>query len=57
MQEELMTDEHRQKLIRLRDALTEALKNVDAILADETQGKSVSMSDSFSEDKEKFLAP
>tara|TARA_R100000005_G_C4844892_1_gene114355 strand:- start:217 stop:375 length:159 start_codon:yes stop_codon:yes gene_type:complete len=52
-----MTDEHRQKLIRLRDALTEALKNVDAILADETQGKSVSMSDSFSEDKEKFLAP
>ena len=59
-----MTDEERRHLVWLRDTLTEALENINGMLADDDAGKihkvrgeSVSMPDSFSKDKESFIAP
>ena len=55
-----MTDEQKRHLISLRDTLTKALGNINKILADtEAEGKvaTVSLPDSFSEEKEKFIAP
>tara|TARA_R110002110_G_scaffold414073_1_gene642905 strand:+ start:555 stop:746 length:192 start_codon:yes stop_codon:yes gene_type:complete len=63
-----MTDEERlRNLERLRDSLVFALGDVeraidDIVVArkrslDKVRGESVSLPDSFSEDKEKFLAP
>ena len=63
-----MTDEERlRNLERLRDSLVFALGDVeraidDIVVArkrslDKVRGESVSLPDSFSEDKENFLAP
>jgi len=59
-----MTDKQRQHLVSLRDTLTVALDNINKMLSDddkckleEMRGTTVSLPDSFSEDKEKFLAP
>ena len=63
-QETTMTDEERRHLIWLRDTLTEALENINGMLAEsgggkihKVRGETVSLPDSFSEDKEKFIAP
>ena len=61
-----MTDEQRLKQLRgVKDKLTRTLEDVDGMIADienkcklETvRGNTVSMPDSFSEDKESFIAP
>ena len=59
-----MTDEQRQYLFWLRDTLTQALDNINEMLAGDdkckletVRGNTVSMPDSFSEDKESFIAP
>jgi hypothetical protein len=61
-----MTDEQRLKQLRgVKDKLTRTLEDVDNVIADienkcmldRVRGEAVSTPDSFSEDKEKFLAP
>jgi len=60
-----MTDEQKEHLLWLRDTLTEAIENINKMLADTSsnckldkiRGEAVSMPDSFSEDKESFIAP
>ena len=59
-----MTDKQRQHLVSLRDTLTVALDNINKMLSDDdkckldtVRGNTVSMPDSFSEDKESFIAP
>ena len=60
-----MTNEERQHLLRVRDALTETLSSINKMLhnsentckIDRVRGESASMPDSFSEDKESFIAP
>ena len=61
-----MTDEQRLKQLRgVRDKLMSTLKDVDYMIADiesnckldRIRGESVSLPDSFSEDKESFIAP
>ena len=59
-----MTDEQRQHLVSLRDTLTVALDSINKMLSDDdkckldtVRGNTVSMPDSFSEDKESFIAP
>ncbi len=61
-----MTDEQRLKQLRgARDKLTSTLEDVDDMIADiesrckieKVRGESASVPDSFSEDKEGFIAP
>ena len=61
-----MTDKQRLKqLLGVKDKLTRTLEDVDNMIADienkckleEVRGTTVSLPDSFSEDKEKFIAP
>lgn len=61
-----MTDEQRLKQLRgVKDKLTRTLEDVDNMIADienkckleEMRGTTVSLPDSFSEEKEKFIAP
>jgi len=61
-----MTDEQRLKqLLGVKDNLTRTLEDVDSMIADienkckldRARDEAVSIVDSFSEDKEKFLAP
>jgi len=60
-----MTDEQKEHLFWLRDTLTDAIENINKMLADadsdfkldKIRGEAVSMPDSFSEDKESFIAP
>ena len=61
-----MTNEQRLKQLRgVKDKLTSALQDVDDMIADienacklgQVRGENVSMPDSFSEDKESFIAP
>ena len=61
-----MTDEQRLKQLHgVRDKLTRTLEDVSDMIADiesnckldRIRGESVSMPDSFSEEKEKFIAP
>ena len=61
-----MAEEQRlEDLSWLRDTLTEALENVNKMIDDienkrelnAVRGNTVSLPDSFSEDKEKFIAP
>ena len=58
-----MTDEQKEHLLWLRDTLTEAIESINKMLADDkcsletVRGNTVSMPDSFSEDKESFIAP
>ena len=61
-----MTDKQRLKqLLGVKDKLTRTLEDVDNMIADienkcelkEVRGTTVSLPDSFSEEKEKFIAP
>ena len=60
-----MTDEQKEHLFWLRDTLADAIENINKMLADtdsdfkldKIRGEAVSMPDSFSEDKESFIAP
>ena len=61
-----MTDEQRLKQLHgVRDNLMRTLEDVEDLIADirskckleEMRGTTVSLPDSFSEDKEKFIAP
>ena len=61
-----MTDEQRLKQLRgIRDNLMRTLDDVDGMITDieasckleQVRGNTVSMPDSFSEDKESFIAP
>ena len=61
-----MTNEQRLKQLRgVKDKLTSTLQDVDDMIADienvcklnQVRGENVSMPDSFSEDKEGFIAP
>lgn len=61
-----MTDEKRLKQLRgVKDNLTRTLEDVDNMIADiessctleQVRGETVSLPDSFSEEKEKFIAP
>ena len=61
-----MTNEQRLKQLRgVKDKLTSTLQDVDDMIADienvcklnQVRGENVSMPDSFSEDKESFIAP
>ncbi len=61
-----MTDEQRLKQLRgVRDKLTSTIEDVDDMIADienkckldKVRGEAVSLPDSFSEDKESFIAP
>ena len=61
-----MTDEQRLKQLRsVKDKITRALEDVDNMIADivdsckleQVRGETVSLPDSFSEEKEKFIAP
>jgi|5_EtaG_2_1085323.scaffolds.fasta_scaffold279833_2 hypothetical protein len=61
-----MTDEQRLKHLRgVKDNLTRTLEDIDDMIADienkcrleRLRGESVSLPDSFSEDKESFIAP
>ena len=61
-----MTDEQKLKQLHgVRDNLMRTLEDVDDLIADirgackidKVRGETVSLPDSFSEDKEKFIAP
>tara|TARA_B100000131_G_scaffold117913_1_gene114916 strand:- start:1046 stop:1231 length:186 start_codon:yes stop_codon:yes gene_type:complete len=61
-----MTDEQKLKQLRsVKDKITRALEDVDNMIADiedsckleQVRGETVSLPDSFSEEKEKFIAP